>query len=536
MVLQVLGNFLEKDFFLILTMSFKSRKHSIESLKQLAIDKDWELLSEKYLGGSVKHDFKCNKGHRIKKTIEHFLNGSGCSVCSGKARLTIEDFRAEARKNGWELLSTEYNGVTQMLHFHCNHCDNDFSKISSYLRGKKKVKFCPNCDPLKKKTLEEMKFKAAKKGFECLSSEYIGIEKKLLWRCKYKHEWSASPNDVFNSDSGCPECKRFKTEAKIKYVFESYFEGKKFSKKSKIKTGYEFSLELDGFNPELNIAFEYNGIQHYEYSPFYHQNKLENFEKQKLRDAKKIEYCRNNNIHLIIIPYKVKSDVELADFILKALPENITKDKDKLFEILENYGRDSDELAPIREKLTSINMVLLSNTYSSVIAKNQLIKCLKCEVEYLSSDYLIKRMVKCRNCVDNKTFTIDDVKKIATDNNITLVSTDYIPQKKVTWRCPEGHLWDATPTSVKGTRKKKGTNCPHCFGKTKTTIEDVKNLAIKRGHTCLSESIVNRDSVLSFECRRKEGEIHVWPTTFNSYKNSVDGCLFCTGKKKFIKP
>ncbi len=517
-------------------MSFKSRKHSIESLKQLAKDKDWELLSEKYLGGSAKHDFKCDKGHRIKKTIEHFLKGSGCSVCSGKARLTIEDFRVEALKNGWELLSTEYNGVSQMLQFHCNHCGKDFSKISSYLRGKKRVKFCPNCDPTKKKTIEEIKINAAKKGFECLSSEYHGIEKKLIWRCKYKHEWPASPNDVFNSDSGCPECRRFKTEAKIKFTFETYFEGKKFAKKSKIKTDYGFSLELDGFNPSLNIAFEYNGIQHYEYSPFYHRNNVENFENQKLRDAKKIEYCRNNKIHLIIIPYTVKSNVELADFIIKSLPENVEQDIQKLQNILENYGRDSDELEPIREKLASVNMALLSNTYTGVNVKNQLIKCLKCDHEYLTSHYAIKRMVKCCNCRENKTFTIEDLKKIAADNSINLVSTEYIPRKQVKWKCAKGHIWEASPSSVKGTRKKKGTNCPKCFGKSTTTIEVVQKLANDRGHICLSDSIVNRDSVLNFECRRKEGEIHVWPTTFNSYKNSVDGCPFCTGKKKFIKP
>jgi hypothetical protein len=515
-------------------MSFKSRKHSIESLKQLAKDKNWQLLSDQYLGGSVKHDFICDEGHRIKKTIEHFLKGSGCAVCSSKARLTIDDFRTEALKNGWELLSTEYNGDSQMLHFHCNICGNDFSKLSSYLRGKKKVKFCPNCDPTKKKSLEEIKIMAEKKGFECLANDYQSIDKKLLWRCKYKHEWQATPNDVFNSDSGCPECRRYKTEAKIKFALENYFDGRKFPKKSKIKTEYGFSLELDGFNPELNIAFEYNGIQHYEYSPFYHRKNFENFEKQKLRDAKKIEYCRSQNIHLIVIPYTVKSNMELADFIIQSLPENHKKDKVKFNEILENYGRDSDELAPIREKLGSINMVLLSNTYSGVNDLNQLIKCIKCNHQYLTSHYRIKRMVNCRYCAKNKTFTIDDIKKIAADNKITLLSTVYIPGKKVMWKCQHGHRWEATPTSVKGTTKKKGTNCPQCFGKKTTTIDDVQKLAKSRGHICLSDSIINRNSIINLECRKKEGEIHLWATNYTSYKNSVDGCLYCTGKRKYI--
>jgi hypothetical protein len=512
---------------------FKERKHSIESLKQLAKEQKWQLLSEQYFGGSKKHDFICDKGHLIKKTVEGFLRGTACARCSGKERLKIVDFKVAAEKNGWELLSTEYNGVTQMLHFHCNHCDNDFSKMSSYLRGKKKVKFCPNCDPLKKKTIDEIKIKAEKRGLEFLSREYNGIEIKHLFKCKNNHQWMASPNDVFNSNSGCPECKRFKTEAKVMFAFENYFDGKKFPKKSKIKTNYGFNIELDGFNQELNIAFEYNGVQHYEYSPFFHQHNIENFESQKIRDLKKLEYCRDNNIHLIVIPYTLKSNAELAEYIINMLPENVEQNSQKLIRILDNYGKDSDNLAPIREKLASIDMKLLSDTYSGVNAKNQKIRCLKCNHEYLTSHNRIKRMICCPNCAENRTFTIDDLQKIASDNNIFLVSKEYNPQSKVVWKCQKGHTWEAKPTVIKGTKNRKGTNCPTCFGKQKKTIEDVLNLAISRGHICLSETIENRNSILTFQCNNKKGEIHIWTTTLSSYQNCVNGCIYCTGKKKF---
>jgi hypothetical protein len=515
-------------------MPFKSRKHSIELLKQIAKEKDWKLLSEQYLGGSVKHDFICNKGHRISKTMDHFLKGSGCQVCSGKAKLTIIDFKVAAEKNGWELLTQEYKGVTQTLKFKCNKCNHDFSLKSSYLRGKKKVKFCPNCYPMRKKTIEEIKINAPKRGLICLSDDYNGIGNKLLWQCKNNHQWMARPNDIFNNNSGCPECKRYKTEAKVKFALENYFEGKKFPKKSKIKTNFGFDLELDGYNQELNIAFEYNGIQHYEYSPFYHKENKANFEKQRLRDAKKIEYCIKNKIHLIVIPYTAKSNLELADCIINALPENVAKDKVRLNNIFENYERDSNELAPIREKLESINMTLLSKNYTGVSDKNLLIKCLKCDHEYLTSHYRIKRMVTCRNCSVNKTFTIEDLKKIASDNSIILISKEYIPQQKVQWKCHEGHIWDALPTSIKGTKTKKGTNCPTCFGKHKTTIEEVNFLAKSRGHVCCSESIENRDSILTFECFKKVGEVHIWPTSFNSYKKSKNGCPYCTGRKKYM--
>jgi DNA-directed RNA polymerase subunit RPC12/RpoP len=113
---------------------------------------------------------------------------------------------------------------------------------------------------------------------------------------------------------------------------------------------------------------------------------------------------------------------------------------------------------PIREKLESLNMTLLSRNYTGVNEKNLLIKCLKCGDEYLSSHYRIKRMVTCRNCSENRTFTLNDLKNIAIENNITLVSKEYIPQTKVNWKCQKGHIWAAYPTTIKGTKTRKGTN------------------------------------------------------------------------------
>lgn len=87
--------------------------------------------------------------------------------------------------------------------------------------------------------------------------------------------------------------------------------GKPFSKirpdflKNNVTGGY--NLELDCYNPELGIAVEYNGVQHYKYTPYFHRNK-EAFLNQKYRDEMKRERCRLNNIHLIEVPYTVKKE------------------------------------------------------------------------------------------------------------------------------------------------------------------------------------------------------------------------------------
>lgn len=66
----------------------------------------------------------------------------------------------------------------------------------------------------------------------------------------------------------------------------------------------DFCLELDCYNPELALAVEYNGRQHYEYVPFFHRNR-EAFYNQKYRDELKRIKCRENSVTLVEVPYSV---------------------------------------------------------------------------------------------------------------------------------------------------------------------------------------------------------------------------------------
>lgn len=65
------------------------------------------------------------------------------------------------------------------------------------------------------------------------------------------------------------------------------------------------NLELDCFNAELNLAVEYNGNQHYVYSPYFHKTK-QDFYNLCYRDEMKRRLCEKNGIHLIIVPYTVE--------------------------------------------------------------------------------------------------------------------------------------------------------------------------------------------------------------------------------------
>lgn len=116
-----------------------------------------------------------------------------------------------------------------------------------------------------------------------------------LWNKSYIKKKSKTPS--FES-KGEIECRR---------VIEN-ITGKPFPKsrpdflKNEITGGR--NLELDCYNPELRLAIEYNGQQHYKYIPYFHQNK-EAFYNIKYRDDMKNRLCKKYGIRLITVPYTV---------------------------------------------------------------------------------------------------------------------------------------------------------------------------------------------------------------------------------------
>jgi hypothetical protein len=62
-------------------------------------------------------------------------------------------------------------------------------------------------------------------------------------------------------------------------------------------------------NKQLKTLIEYDGLQHYQYVPFFHGDET-GFELQKIRDNIKTNYCKDNNIKLLRIPYTEYDNIE----------------------------------------------------------------------------------------------------------------------------------------------------------------------------------------------------------------------------------
>ena len=85
------------------------------------------------------------------------------------------------------------------------------------------------------------------------------------------------------------------------------------------RTGHK--MELDGYNEELKLAFEYNGEQHYVSNHFYNKT-YKAFADQVYRDNLKVDICDRRGVYLITIPYNVKFE-DIEGYIRYYLPETV---------------------------------------------------------------------------------------------------------------------------------------------------------------------------------------------------------------------
>jgi hypothetical protein len=84
-------------------------------------------------------------------------------------------------------------------------------------------------------------------------------------------------------------------------------------------TGGDFNLELDCYDPELKIAVEYNGIQHYKPIDFFGGE--EALILRQKHDKIKKEYCNDNNIKFIEISCEINNKKLIFDYLNNMLKE-----------------------------------------------------------------------------------------------------------------------------------------------------------------------------------------------------------------------
>ena len=289
-------------------------KLTLKDCQDLAISKNGKCLSNEYINNRTKMEWECEKGHKWSARLYNIKLGKWCPSCAGVVKLTLKDCQDVAISKNGKCLSNEYKNIETKIEWECEKGHKWSATMDSV---KNTGTWCPNCAGNFKLTLKDCQDLAISKNGKCLSNEYINNRTKMEWECEKGHKWFTSMTILRNLGCWCPTCSGNKSEELCREIFEDNLL-EKFPKK---RPEWLHGLELDGYNEELNIAFEYNGIQHYEYNEHFHRGDVEIFEAQKERDRMKYRICREKKVNLVIIPYQYdyRNAEELEDYILNEL-------------------------------------------------------------------------------------------------------------------------------------------------------------------------------------------------------------------------
>ena len=89
---------------------------------------------------------------------------------------------------------------------------------------------------------------------------------------------------------------------------------------SNVVTGGMHNLEIDCYDHDLRLGVEYQGKQHYEFTPYFHKSR-EAFYNQKYRDELKRHLCKDNRITLIEVPYNIKIE-DIENYLIMKLKKH----------------------------------------------------------------------------------------------------------------------------------------------------------------------------------------------------------------------
>ena len=131
----------------------------------------------------------------------------------------------------------------------------------------------------------------------------------------------------------------------------------------------------------------------------------------------------------------------------------------------------------------------------------------------------------CPVCANrNKARTIQEMRAIAKANGGRCLSKVYTDSHtKLQWECEKGHRWVTTFDIIR-----KGHWCSVCAGNKKRTIEQLQELAEKRGGKCLSTEYKRQNMKLLWECI----EGHRWRALAKSVKEGY-WCRECYLENRF---
>ena len=158
-----------------------NRKVELVDVINYAKSRGYKLLSQKYINAKTKMDFECPFGHTFPMTWDNFKNNNrSCPECQGLRRWSIEEVRKYFSSRGYTLLTSVYLNVTQRLKYRCPKGHISYTNFNKF---KNEEHGCDNCGGSKKLELSFVKAEFAKAGLVLLEKEYKNAGTPMWFIC-----------------------------------------------------------------------------------------------------------------------------------------------------------------------------------------------------------------------------------------------------------------------------------------------------------------------------------------------------------------
>jgi hypothetical protein len=220
-------------------------------------------------------------------------------------------------------------------------------------------------------------------------------------------------------------------------------------------------MELDGYSTALNLAFEYQGHQHFKPVSVFHSG-VADFRKRQRDDEQKRKLCSKHGVRLLEVPFHIPH-AKLQNYLSNALRKiKVNVCHTGHLEIGKLGVWRSGELAKMRSLAISRGGKLLSKFYINEITKLEWI-CGKGH-RWGAKPHDIKRGSWCLVCsrertsAKNRAHTIDEMRQLAvTKGGVCMSESFQSCAIKLRWRCASGHEWETVPRLIIN-----GHWCPVC--------------------------------------------------------------------------
>lgn len=421
-----------------------------------------QCLSKRYVNTATKLVWRCNTGHVWRALPSAIKQGHWCDRCfDDRRRGSLGPIRELARSRGGECLARVYRNAKEIVSWRCGKGHRWRATIMSIKAGS----WCRVCAGKSKHTIEAMRRLAVSRGGRLRSKRYINALTHLEWECAEGHRWLAKPNSVL-SGTWCPSCGVYISERIARVSFEQLF-GRPFPRvrPAWLVSERGFPLELDGYCPELKLAFEYNGKQHYARAVHFGISGRSLLSRRR-DDNRKGKLCAKRGIELIAIPYSVRVS-KIPHFVAAECmrrgikipgarrPETVDTSRAYL----------KSEIKPLRVLAISRGGRCLSERYEGADVRMRW-KCNRGH-EWLEYPWRVRSGAWCTKCASlvkraaHDALQLKRLADIAAKHKGRCLANKYVNSvTRVPWECQKGHRWLATPANV----LHHETWCSRCAG------------------------------------------------------------------------